>query len=128
MASEFFDKLANMTNDRNIAKEICAWVGARLLTADADAITTIFTNPSQAGKDAGISRTQTPQVAEIFDLMIEATAHSERLGAQAVVSLLVSTLPLRSHPERKALVGAVERRLKTLLPEDCIDNTLRGLR
>jgi hypothetical protein len=128
-AEAFLDRLVALSasSGRLVAREVLVWIDDRLASAGADAVTTLFTRPHQAGRDAGLQPDQTPQVAEIFDLMRLATARIEELSPQAVVSLLSCTLPLRAHPERAALVLAGERRLESL-GEDRVENILRGLR
>lgn len=130
-AEAFIDHLALLSvspKDRRIAREVMEWVDDRLASAGADATTTIFTKPlGHAGKDAGLTNNQTPEVAEVFDLMREATERIAELSPQAIVSLLSCTLPVRAHPERAALVVAAERQLLAL-GEDRLENIMRGLR
>jgi hypothetical protein len=132
-ATDFINKLAGMPqgnrkNDCEIAREILEWISDRLATAGADAFTTIFTKPlGSSGQDAGISSTQTPAVEEIFDFLREGCTRVDELSAQAIVSILCSTLPVRKHAERAAFVVAAERRLVETREED-IEDLMRGLR
>ncbi len=130
-AKAFVDHLTSLPSSnapRRTAREVLEWIDVRLASAGADAATTIFTKPwEQAGKDAGLSAHQTPEVAEVFDFMREAAERIAELSPQAIVSILSCTLPLRAHQERAVLVVAAERQLLAL-GEDRLEDIMRGLR
>jgi len=56
-----------------------------------------------------------------------ARSQEKSLSAQAIVSILCSTLPVLKHAERATFVVAAERRLVETKEED-IENLMRGLR
>lgn len=130
-AEAFVDHLTSLpasNSPRRTAREVLEWIDVRLASAGADAATTIFTKPwEDAGKDAGLTNNQTPEVAEVFYFMRRASERIEGLSPQAIVSILSCTLPLRAHPERAVFVVAAERQLLAL-GEDRVEDIMRGLR